>query len=61
MALEGQVRLFNRDVASCLNFLHILTSLRRNGQVPKRFTRGANKDNQATTDADSKSKQLRCG
>ncbi|KAG1208848.1 hypothetical protein G6F69_006871 [Rhizopus microsporus] len=34
-------RLWNRDVAACLNYMHILRGLRRNGMVPDRFRRVA--------------------
>ncbi|KAG1168672.1 hypothetical protein G6F70_009010 [Rhizopus microsporus] len=34
-------RLWNRDVAACLNCMHILHGLRRNGMVPDRFRRVA--------------------
>ncbi|ORE12546.1 hypothetical protein BCV71DRAFT_153668, partial [Rhizopus microsporus] len=37
MAAPDRYRLWNRDVAACLNYMHILRGLRRNGMVPDRF------------------------
>ncbi|ORE05715.1 hypothetical protein BCV72DRAFT_208730, partial [Rhizopus microsporus var. microsporus] len=34
---HDRYRLWNRDVAACLNYLHILRGLRLNGMVPHRF------------------------
>ncbi|KAG1212532.1 hypothetical protein G6F69_003639 [Rhizopus microsporus] len=39
MAAPDRYRLWNRDVAACLNYMHILRGLRRNGMVPDRFRR----------------------
>ncbi|KAL4206916.1 hypothetical protein AB4K20DRAFT_1918441 [Rhizopus microsporus] len=39
MAAPDRCRLWNRDVAACLNYMHILRGLRRNGMVPDRFRR----------------------
>ncbi|ORE06194.1 hypothetical protein BCV72DRAFT_329388, partial [Rhizopus microsporus var. microsporus] len=39
MAAPDRYRLWNKDVAACLNYLHILRGLRRNGMVPHRFRR----------------------
>ncbi|KAL4214354.1 hypothetical protein AB4K20DRAFT_1943400 [Rhizopus microsporus] len=41
MAASDRYRLWNRDVAACLNYMHILRGLRRNGMVPDRFRRVA--------------------
>ncbi|KAG1168780.1 hypothetical protein G6F70_008920 [Rhizopus microsporus] len=41
MAAPDRYRLWNRDVAACLNYMHILRGLRRNGMVPDRFRRDA--------------------
>ncbi|KAG1167880.1 hypothetical protein G6F70_009355 [Rhizopus microsporus] len=41
MAALDRHRLWNRDVAACLNYMHILRGLRRNGMVPDRFRRDA--------------------
>ncbi|ORE08018.1 hypothetical protein BCV72DRAFT_325082 [Rhizopus microsporus var. microsporus] len=41
MAAPDRYRLWNRDVAACLNYLHILRGLLRNGMVPHRFRRVA--------------------
>ncbi|KAL4207567.1 hypothetical protein AB4K20DRAFT_1917032 [Rhizopus microsporus] len=41
MAAPDRYRLWNRDVAACLNYMHILRGLRRNGMVPHRFRRVA--------------------
>ncbi|KAG1197675.1 hypothetical protein G6F70_006436 [Rhizopus microsporus] len=41
MAASDRYRLWNRDVAACLNYMHILRGLRRNGMVPDRFLRVA--------------------
>ncbi|KAG1198257.1 hypothetical protein G6F70_005962 [Rhizopus microsporus] len=41
MAAPDRYRLWNRDVAACLNYMHILRGLRRNGMVPDRFRRVA--------------------
>ncbi|KAL4206078.1 hypothetical protein AB4K20DRAFT_1999988 [Rhizopus microsporus] len=41
MAAPDRYRLWNRDVAACLNYMHILRRLRRNGVVPDRFRRVA--------------------
>ncbi|KAL4213416.1 hypothetical protein AB4K20DRAFT_1819555 [Rhizopus microsporus] len=41
MAASGRQRLWNRDVAACLNYMHILRGLQRNGMVPHRFRRVA--------------------
>ncbi|KAG1257360.1 hypothetical protein G6F68_009341 [Rhizopus microsporus] len=37
MAASDRYRLWNRDVAACLNYMHILRGLRRNGMVPHMF------------------------
>ncbi|KAG1249951.1 hypothetical protein G6F68_013060 [Rhizopus microsporus] len=37
MAAPDRYRLWNRDVAACLNYMHILRGLRRNGMVPHMF------------------------
>ncbi|KAL4208908.1 hypothetical protein AB4K20DRAFT_2016789 [Rhizopus microsporus] len=37
MAAPDRYRLWNRDVAACLNYMHILHGLRRNGMVPDRL------------------------
>ncbi|CEG72440.1 hypothetical protein RMATCC62417_07999 [Rhizopus microsporus] len=39
MATPDRYRLWNRDVAACLNYMHILRGLRRNGMVPHRLSR----------------------
>ncbi|PHZ09067.1 uncharacterized protein RHIMIDRAFT_263862 [Rhizopus microsporus ATCC 52813] len=41
MAAPDRYRLWNRDVAACLNYMHILRELRRNDIVPHRFHRVA--------------------
>ncbi|CEI96749.1 hypothetical protein RMCBS344292_10903 [Rhizopus microsporus] len=41
MAAPDRYRLWNRDVAACLNYMHILRGLRRNGMVLHRFCRVA--------------------
>ncbi|CEG73135.1 hypothetical protein RMATCC62417_08573 [Rhizopus microsporus] len=41
LAAPDRYRLWNRDVSACLNYLHILRGLRRNGMVPHRFHRVA--------------------
>ncbi|KAG1253349.1 hypothetical protein G6F68_011378 [Rhizopus microsporus] len=41
MVAPDRYRLWNRDVAACLNYMHILRGLRRNGMVPDRFRRVA--------------------
>ncbi|CEG80813.1 hypothetical protein RMATCC62417_15094 [Rhizopus microsporus] len=41
MAASDRYRLWNRDVAACLNYVHILRGLRRNGMVPHRLRRVA--------------------
>ncbi|KAG1179210.1 hypothetical protein G6F70_000297 [Rhizopus microsporus] len=41
MAAPDRYRLWNRDVATCLNYMHILRELRCNGMVPDRFSRVA--------------------
>ncbi|CEI93344.1 hypothetical protein RMCBS344292_07581 [Rhizopus microsporus] len=41
MAVSDRYRLWNKDVAACLNYMHILRGLRRNGMVPDRFRRVA--------------------
>ncbi|CEG84132.1 hypothetical protein RMATCC62417_17978 [Rhizopus microsporus] len=41
MAAPDKHRLWNRDVAACLNYMHIICGLRRNGMVPHRFHRAA--------------------
>ncbi|CEI88626.1 hypothetical protein RMCBS344292_03008 [Rhizopus microsporus] len=41
MAASDRYRLWNKDVAACLNYMHILRELRRNGMVPDRFRRVA--------------------
>ncbi|KAG1179282.1 hypothetical protein G6F70_006615 [Rhizopus microsporus] len=41
MAASDRYRLWNRDVAACLNYMHILHGLRRNDMVPHRFHRDA--------------------
>ncbi|KAL4213006.1 hypothetical protein AB4K20DRAFT_1884457 [Rhizopus microsporus] len=41
VAALDRYRLWNRDVAACLNYMHILRRLRRNGMVPDRFRRVA--------------------
>ncbi|KAG1169640.1 hypothetical protein G6F71_008242 [Rhizopus microsporus] len=41
MAAPDRYRLWNRDVAACPNYMHILRGLRRNGMVPDRFRRVA--------------------
>ncbi|KAG1167344.1 hypothetical protein G6F71_009551 [Rhizopus microsporus] len=41
MAVPDRYCLWNRDVAACLNYMHILRELRRNGMVPDRFRRVA--------------------
>ncbi|KAL4206120.1 hypothetical protein AB4K20DRAFT_1925239 [Rhizopus microsporus] len=41
VAAPDRYRLWNRDVAACLNYMHILRGLRRNGMVPDRFRRVA--------------------
>ncbi|KAG1261902.1 hypothetical protein G6F68_006358 [Rhizopus microsporus] len=41
MAAPDRYRLWNRDIAACLNYMHILRELRRNGMVPDRFRRVA--------------------
>ncbi|KAG1169419.1 hypothetical protein G6F71_008423 [Rhizopus microsporus] len=41
MAAPDRYRLWNRDVAACLNYMHILRRFRRNGMVPDRFRRDA--------------------
>ncbi|CEI97263.1 hypothetical protein RMCBS344292_11399 [Rhizopus microsporus] len=39
IAALDRYRLWNRDVAACLDYIHILRGLRRNGMVPHRFRR----------------------
>ncbi|ORE11269.1 hypothetical protein BCV72DRAFT_198104, partial [Rhizopus microsporus var. microsporus] len=41
MAAPDRYRLWNRNVAACLNYMHILRGLRCNGMVPHRFRRVA--------------------
>ncbi|CEG72866.1 hypothetical protein RMATCC62417_08349 [Rhizopus microsporus] len=41
MAAPDRYRLWNRDVAACLNYMHILRELQRNDMVPRRFSRAA--------------------
>ncbi|KAG1228289.1 hypothetical protein G6F67_007923 [Rhizopus microsporus] len=41
IAAPDRYRLWNRDVAACLNYMHILRGLRRNVMVPDRFSRVA--------------------
>ncbi|PHZ16363.1 uncharacterized protein RHIMIDRAFT_265815 [Rhizopus microsporus ATCC 52813] len=41
MAAPDRCRLWNRDVAACLNYVHILRELRHNGMIPHRFRRVA--------------------
>ncbi|PHZ08815.1 uncharacterized protein RHIMIDRAFT_241324 [Rhizopus microsporus ATCC 52813] len=41
MAAPDRYCFWNRDVAACLNYMHILRELRRNGMVPYRFHRAA--------------------
>ncbi|KAG1390710.1 hypothetical protein G6F58_012910 [Rhizopus delemar] len=41
MAAPDRYRLWNRDVAACLNYMHILHGLRRNDMVPHRLRRVA--------------------
>ncbi|KAG1261983.1 hypothetical protein G6F68_006278 [Rhizopus microsporus] len=41
MAAPDRYHLWNRDVAACLNYMHILRGLRRNGMVLHRFCRVA--------------------
>ncbi|CAO3667068.1 unnamed protein product [Rhizopus microsporus] len=41
MAASDRYRLWNRDVAACLNYMHILRGLRCNDMVPDRFRRVA--------------------
>ncbi|KAG1388163.1 hypothetical protein G6F60_013829 [Rhizopus arrhizus] len=41
MAASDRYRLWNRDVAACLNYMHILRGLRRNGMGPHRWRRVA--------------------
>ncbi|CEI98544.1 hypothetical protein RMCBS344292_12651 [Rhizopus microsporus] len=41
MAAPDRYCLWNRDVATCLNYMHILHGLQRNGMVPHRFHRVA--------------------
>ncbi|KAG1208633.1 hypothetical protein G6F68_006230 [Rhizopus microsporus] len=41
MAASDRYRLWNRDVATCLNYIHILRGIRRNGMVHDRFRRVA--------------------
>ncbi|KAG1172926.1 hypothetical protein G6F71_006037 [Rhizopus microsporus] len=41
VAALDRYRLWNRDVAACLNYMHILRGLRRNGMVPDRSRRVA--------------------
>ncbi|CEI95404.1 hypothetical protein RMCBS344292_09592 [Rhizopus microsporus] len=41
MAVPDRYRLWNRDVAACLNYMHILRGLRCNDMVPDRFRRVA--------------------
>ncbi|KAI9313082.1 hypothetical protein BX666DRAFT_731408 [Dichotomocladium elegans] len=33
-------RMWNQDLAACLNFIHIMRSLRVSSQVPESFRRG---------------------
>ncbi|KAI8085694.1 hypothetical protein BDF21DRAFT_325420, partial [Thamnidium elegans] len=37
--LGFQYRLYNRDLAACLNFISIVRSLRDDGTVPEQFRR----------------------
>ena len=32
-------RFWNRDLAACLNMIHIIRNLRLNGEIPERFQR----------------------
>ncbi|KAG1171494.1 hypothetical protein G6F70_006943 [Rhizopus microsporus] len=41
MVVSGRYRLWNKDVAACLNYIHILRGIRRNGMVHDRFRRVA--------------------
>ncbi|ORE01184.1 hypothetical protein BCV72DRAFT_80005 [Rhizopus microsporus var. microsporus] len=41
MAAPDRYRFWNRDVAACLNYVHILRELRHNGMVSHRFRRVA--------------------
>ncbi|PHZ17469.1 uncharacterized protein RHIMIDRAFT_232898, partial [Rhizopus microsporus ATCC 52813] len=41
MAAPDRYRLWNRDVAAFLNYMHILRGLRHNGMVSHRFRRVA--------------------
>ncbi|CEG66435.1 hypothetical protein RMATCC62417_03020 [Rhizopus microsporus] len=41
IAASDRYRLWNRDVAACLNYMYILRGLRRNGMVPHIFRRVA--------------------
>ncbi|KAG1167787.1 hypothetical protein G6F70_009388 [Rhizopus microsporus] len=41
MAAPDRYRLWNRDIAACLNYMHILRGFRRNDMVPDRFRRVA--------------------
>ncbi|KAI8057248.1 hypothetical protein BDF22DRAFT_642085 [Syncephalis plumigaleata] len=34
-------RLWNRDMAACLNFIQIIHSVRAKGRIPTQFQRGA--------------------
>ncbi|KAG1348334.1 hypothetical protein G6F62_003883 [Rhizopus arrhizus] len=36
-AAELRERLWNRDLAACLNMTHIVRNLRLNGEIPERF------------------------
>jgi hypothetical protein len=36
---ELRERLWNRDLAACLNMIHIVRNLRLNGEIPVRFQR----------------------
>ena len=36
---ELRERLWSRDLAACLNMIHIVRSLRLNGEIPERFQR----------------------
>ncbi|ORE08175.1 hypothetical protein BCV72DRAFT_324652, partial [Rhizopus microsporus var. microsporus] len=39
IAAPDRYRLWNRDVAACLNYVHILRELRLNGMIPHKFCR----------------------
>ncbi|EIE82257.1 hypothetical protein RO3G_06962 [Rhizopus delemar RA 99-880] len=41
---ELRERLWNRDLAACLNVIHIVHNLRLNGEIPERFQRAGLKE-----------------